>query len=152
RPSVGGFRHRRPPRDHRARTDRVPRGEPRVDGPTDRGVGGRPEAAAGDRLSSAGFRLRTALRRSLRRGPPRVVSFPRVGMRDEGREFGEPSNSGERLTFQRDGGTAPSRPPTWQFASGSGAGGRPRVSRFEKIRGTKGRKIAVPAPEYGRIR
>src|SRR5207249_7841539 len=49
------------------------------------------------------------LGRGRRPGPPRVVSFPRFGMRGDGREFGEPSNSGERLTFQRDGGTAPSR-------------------------------------------
>src|SRR5436309_6488286 len=151
RPSVGGLRHRRPPRDHRVRTDRVTRGEPRVDGPTDRRVGGRPEAAAGDRLSSAGLRLRTVLGRGRRPGPPRVVSFPRFGMRGDGREFGEPSNSGERLTFQRDGGTAPSRPRTSSLRLGLCGRDSSRISRFEKLRRTRATKIAVAAPEYGRI-
>src|SRR5947199_10800766 len=72
-------------------------------------------------------------------------------MRGDGREFGEPSNSGERLTFQRDGGTAPSRPRTSSLRLGPCGRGSPRVSRFEKIRSTRATKIAVAAPEYGRI-
>ena len=72
-------------------------------------------------------------------------------MRDDGREFGEPSNSGERLTFQRDGGTAPSRPRTSSLRLGLCGRDSSRISRFEKLRRTRATKIAVAAPEYGRI-